>query len=193
MEWGDWEAVNGGRTLPSSFPTAWAHLISQKGSDSSWKPPHLEGGTVPVAQGLRWTLAHWFLPKAQGVPRVPSPVLRRGSSTPSPGGCGPCLPCQHPKAPREGQELSREGQSHAKAQGRARRESAAILQLWTDSDSIRDWWVSHTHLELSASHPSGEHGPHCNALHWLGLLLRPFYALNKQNQSPRVKTQLQLL
>uniref|UniRef100_A0A803VSG8 Uncharacterized protein n=1 Tax=Ficedula albicollis TaxID=59894 RepID=A0A803VSG8_FICAL len=105
---------NGGRTLPSSFPAT--NLISQKASECSWNTSHLGGPSsssdLPESLSAPGTLHTWeggTLP-AQAVPRDPSPswpcpVPSRGSSTPSPWGCGPCLLCQHPQTSQRGAGL----------------------------------------------------------------------------------------
>lgn len=57
------------------------------------------------------------------------PCAEKREKHPQPGGCGPCLPCQHPLyLPEWRQKHTREGQTDAKPQGGARRTSAQILQ-----------------------------------------------------------------
>lgn len=171
MEWG---AGNGGRTLPYSFQLIWSprklRLLLEPFTPGRWHSPSSTRTWIkPCSRSLIFS-------QSTSCPQGPQPQL----CTPSPWDVLPALPANTHRAPREGQEL----------------QGPECLQEFCSSgtESIRDWQCQHhTHLELSASHPSGEHNPQSMALHWLGLLLRPFYALNKQNQSPRVKTRLQLL
>lgn len=190
------------RTLPSSFPTAWAHLISQPASLRLFLGDFTPGRWHSPSSTRTWikpcSCSWMFFPKPKLSPRLPAPAGRalcwgEGAAPTAPGGCGPCLPCQHPQTSQRGagalQGRAQPCQTTGWGEERCLQEFCS-----SGTDSIRDWqWQDHTHWELSASHPSGEHKPQCVALHWLGLLLRPFYALNKQNQSPRVKIRLQLL
>lgn len=144
MEWGDWGAGDGGRTLPSSFPTAWAHLISQT------VPGRLH--TWEVAQGLRSTpaLAHWcFFPKPKLSPRSPAPAGRaqcwgEGAAPTDRGECGSC---QHPQTSQRGAGSTpgkgRAMPNHREGWGEV---SAGILQLW---DRL------HQGLTVSGSHTAG--------------------------------------
>lgn len=141
------------RTLPSSFPTAWAHLISQPASDCSWETSHLGGGTVPAAQGLGSSPApaHGCFSQSpscpQGCqPQLAVPCAEEREQHPQPlGDVVPACPANTHKPPREEQEHSREGHSHAKPQGGARRgvcrNSAALGQIASGTDSGR---ITHT-------------------------------------------------
>lgn len=99
-------------------------------SDCSWNPSHLGGGTVPAAQGLRSSpaLAHWFFPKAQAVPKVPSPSC----APPAHGMCSlPSLP-----TPTELPERGRSSRDQSVC-----RSSAALGQRASGTDSVS---IAHT-------------------------------------------------
>lgn len=141
--------MNGERTLPSSFPAAWAHLISQKASHCFWKTSHLEGGTVPASQGLRSApaLAYWFFfPKQKLSPRFPAPAgcalcWGEGEAPPAHGACGPCLPCQHPRTSQSGagafQGRAERCQTTGWGEDSVCRNSAALGQIASVTNDFR--------------------------------------------------------
>lgn len=165
-----------------------------------WSPRLFLGGFTPG----RWhkdldqplPLLTDFFSQSPSRPQGPQPQLAVPSAEEReqhPQLVGNVAPANTHKPPREEQGALQGRAEQCQTTGRGE-EKCLQESCSSGTDCIRDWLCQdHTQLELSASHFSGEHKPQSVALHWLGRLLRPFYALNKQNQSPRVKTWLRLL
>lgn len=116
-----------------------------------------------------------FFPKPELSPRLPAPAGRalcwgEGAAPTAPGGCGPCLPCQHPQTSQSGAGALQGKAEPCQTTGWG---EERCLQEFCSSgtDSIRDCqWQDHT-LGIISKPPlwraqTPVHGP---ALAWAAL------------------------